>query len=328
MEIRRIQKTGGSSFTLTLPKQWVESQQLKEQDQVIIAVRPTGSLTVGSIANSQRQMKKLLAIGSLHANEVKRELIALYILGYEEVELTTKTITKEDRVQIRKTLEMLLGFEIVEESSKYITIRNILSLDKISFEQTIEKMFIMTQSMVEEAVTAFVEKNTDLAHDIIERDFEIDKLYLMALRQSHSLLQEITFEEQIGYSFEQAHYYEMIAIQLERIADHAVKIAQTNLTKTRQLSANFNQLLQQTANKIIRALEATARCAQTIDKAKAHRVLDSLDRIGKDTDKLYQATASSGYAEAIIVNDSLVRIQGYLENIAEITIDQALARHD
>ena len=46
MDVRKVQVTGGSSFVITLPKEWANSINLKKNDPLGIVVQPDGSLII------------------------------------------------------------------------------------------------------------------------------------------------------------------------------------------------------------------------------------------------------------------------------------------
>ena len=46
MEIRRVQVTGGSSFVVTLPKDWADGQKIKKNDPLGLISQPDGTLLV------------------------------------------------------------------------------------------------------------------------------------------------------------------------------------------------------------------------------------------------------------------------------------------
>ena len=54
MEIRRIQMTGGSSYVLTLPKEWVESLDIKKNDPLGVMVQPDGTLLISKNTSSDQ----------------------------------------------------------------------------------------------------------------------------------------------------------------------------------------------------------------------------------------------------------------------------------
>ena len=46
MDLRRIQITGGSSYMITLPKDWADTVGLKKNDTVGLQPQPDGSLVL------------------------------------------------------------------------------------------------------------------------------------------------------------------------------------------------------------------------------------------------------------------------------------------
>ena len=51
IETRRVQITGGSSFMITLPKEWAEKVGLDAKDEVIIMHQADGGLTIYPLKN-------------------------------------------------------------------------------------------------------------------------------------------------------------------------------------------------------------------------------------------------------------------------------------
>ena len=46
LEIRRVQKTGASTMTVSLPKAWVTSNSINPGDSVALTVLPDGTITI------------------------------------------------------------------------------------------------------------------------------------------------------------------------------------------------------------------------------------------------------------------------------------------
>ena len=53
MEIRKVQFTGGSSYVITLPKEWIESEKIKKNDPLGIEIEPDGTLLVTTAINQE-----------------------------------------------------------------------------------------------------------------------------------------------------------------------------------------------------------------------------------------------------------------------------------
>ena len=326
MEMRRLQKTGGSSFTLTLPKRWIDKHGLKEKDCVYISTKRAGSLVILSQDKKRRQSRVTHSIQDLKEYELRRELIGIYILGSEYVELIGAGITKEIRKQIRKTLQMLIGFEIIEESAEKIVLKNILSPEKFSFEESLENMFSMTTTLIQEAADALIQSDIESARDIVARDVDIDRMHHLMSRQYNALLRDMITEEEIGVTSSRAHFYEHTATQLERMADHACKIAGVALRKKRSHSPKFFGDIKKTTRDIVVLLGRVSELIKSTDRREAHAVLDLVYRYSQDTAELRISLGRIKFPEGYIVVDSLERFLGYIQNIAEVTIDKSIER--
>src|SRR5574344_712902 len=63
VEIRKIQITGGSSFMVTLPKEWASSNGLKKNDPVRLEPQDDGSLIIyaGEVPEREQEVKIIKA---------------------------------------------------------------------------------------------------------------------------------------------------------------------------------------------------------------------------------------------------------------------------
>ncbi|MGD1060774.1 MAG: AbrB/MazE/SpoVT family DNA-binding domain-containing protein, partial [Methanomassiliicoccales archaeon] len=54
LEIRRIQKTGTSTMTVSLPKDWVDANAIKAGDPVEVRVIPDGTIIIDPRVKQER----------------------------------------------------------------------------------------------------------------------------------------------------------------------------------------------------------------------------------------------------------------------------------
>ena len=63
MEIRKLQKIRGGSFTLTLPKQWVEKRGLATGEQIAVSEEEDGSLRLHPLERAtEKPLRVVLAL--------------------------------------------------------------------------------------------------------------------------------------------------------------------------------------------------------------------------------------------------------------------------
>jgi phosphate uptake regulator len=322
MDIRKLQLTGGSSLSITLPKKWVDHFGLKSKDTVVIYSQKSGSLIIQPARYKKQLLKTVLKIDGLTKDILTRELIAHYISGSDELTIKSKRITRDQRNRIREILQSLIGYEIIDESSEEVFIKNIFDATKFPIIQNVEKMFVIVKSMFNDAIKAITQNNKPLASDVIDRDFEIDKLQLAIMRQFYALIQGRVYDEETGLSQADTNYYEHVATQLERIADHAVKIARIVITADKKSGSFVSSHLENIVKKILPLLEYSEEAVRELDKTLAHIILEKNPEIERTL--LLDRDVKS--FEEMIVVDSLDRLRGYVMNIAEITIDQAIVK--
>ena len=320
MEIRKLQLTGGSSLAITLPKKWVDHFGLKSKDTVVIYSQKSGSLIIQPARYKEQLLKTVLKIDGLTKDMLTRELTAHYISGSDELTIKSKRITRDQRNRIREILQSLIGYEIIDESSEEVFIKNIFDVTKFPIIQNVEKMFVIVKSMFNDAIKAITQNNKPLASDVIDRDFEIDKLRLAIMRQFYALIQGRVYDEETGLSQADTNYYEHVATQLERIADHAVKIARTVITADKKSESLVSSRLKNIVKKILPLLEYSEEAVRELDKTLAHIILEKNPEI----ERTFLLDRDVKSFEEMLVVDSLDRLRGYVMNIAEITIDQAI----
>ncbi len=319
METRQLQRTGKTSFTVTLPKKWVETSGLSDKSPVNIYLQSSGSLLIRPQIKSDTPIKVQLDGHSKKPDWIARELIALYLSGADEIAINQTRILPQMRDTIRQTSQYLIGLEIIEESSSSLVMRNIFDTAKFPVPQNLQKMFVIARSMLTDAIGALTRSNTLLARDVIDRDIEVDKLHFVIMRQFNSLLRGRFDESQLGLSLPSANYYSTIALQVERVADHAVKIAQMRLGLDGPLSKIELKQLIDSSKTVVAFLRLAEDMVYALERETAQDILDRLPRLDL---QLRTARLTPPLA---IVADSLSRTCRYVLNIAEITLDQSIA---
>ncbi|KYK37689.1 MAG: phosphate uptake regulator PhoU [Theionarchaea archaeon] len=229
MEIRKVQVTGGSSYVITLPKEWVKSVNIKKNDPLGLIVQPDGTLliTPKTGGESEHRIKEFSADTIDDAEYLFRLLVGAYIMGYSII-----VVTSAERIPlfveecVTNFTRTAIGPEIIEETMKSITIKDLLNPVEMPFDKTIKRMQIILKTMHEDAIFALKTKDKSLVEDVITRDTNLDRLQWLVARQSNVVLRDVTLAKKMGVTQEAATYYFLISRIMERIGDHAVRIAE------------------------------------------------------------------------------------------------------
>ena len=117
MEIRRVQITGGSSYVLTLPKEWIKSSKIKKNDPLGIQIQSDGTLLITSnMSHDQSQkIKEFDTTNLTNQDFLLRKLIGAYIAGYNSIIIkSTNRMNPQIKMAIRKFTQTTIGQEIVD----------------------------------------------------------------------------------------------------------------------------------------------------------------------------------------------------------------------
>ncbi|MBU7047665.1 MAG: phosphate uptake regulator PhoU [Theionarchaea archaeon] len=228
MEIRKVQVTGGSSYVITLPKEWIKSANIKKNDPLGLMVQPDGTLLITPKTGEMVHRVKEFSADSIDDPEyLFRLLVGAYIMGYSLIVVkATERITPLVMECVTHFTQTAIGPEIIEETTNTVTIKDLLNPVEMPFTKTIRRMYIIVKTMHEDAVTALKTKNKKLASDVVVRDSSVDRLQWLIARQSNEVLQDVTLSRKMGATQEEATYYFVMSRIMERIGDHAVKIAE------------------------------------------------------------------------------------------------------
>jgi phosphate uptake regulator len=221
IETRKVQITGGTTLIVSLPKTWANKVNLKGGDQVSLIQQSDGSLCVRTKNIAESDQRKSIYIEGKDGDILVRELIGAYIAGYNSIELHAEKIFSRQRDTVRKTVNMLIGPEIIEETSDKIVLQDVLNPAELSVKKSIKRMFMITSSMQENAITALKDKDFDLAKDVGARDSEVDKLFLLVSKQFRMVMRDISIADKFDMYMEEHLDMRLCAAPLERIGDNA-----------------------------------------------------------------------------------------------------------
>jgi phosphate uptake regulator len=228
MEIRKVQITGGSSYVITLPKEWAESLHIRKNDPLGLIVQPDGTLLVTKEITdvSLQRVKRFDVTNIREPTFLFRMLIGSYISGYTTIEVVSKTrLPASVRMVVRDFTQMTIGPEVVEETDTSIVLKDLLNPIEMPFENTIKRMYVIVKNMYLDALNVLETKNQELAKDVISRDNDVDRLHWLIARQTHVVLKNANIARKMAITPGKVINNYIISRIIERIGDHAVKWA-------------------------------------------------------------------------------------------------------
>ena len=332
IEHRKVQMTGGSSFIISLPKEWITSHKIEKNDTLGILSQPDGNLLITPRIESEDTLKtKEIDVDDYPSeNFLFRVLIGTYIMGYSRLIIkSSKRFEPGIRECIINFTQIAIGPEIIEESNNIIIIKDLLNPKEMPFEKTIKRMYILAQGMHGDALTALIEKDDALAKEVIKRDDDIDRLHWLIGRQSHIVLRDIILSQKMGITLEEAYHYQQISRFLERIGDHAVKIAK-NVRKilNYDLDSEVTNQILAASKTSIDLLDKSMDAWRQKDINLANETIESLKDLIKTCEDITQSPNESNvetYVGISYIIESIRRTGEYSGDICEIIINNLVS---
>jgi phosphate uptake regulator len=327
METRKVQVTGGSTFTVSIPKDWARENGVEAGDRVDFF--PDEEALVLTPRGDEEPTRGQLDVSRFEGEDLTRAVMAMYVSGFDILELHADRITTEQRRAIRAATQGLVGLEVLEETAGEVVIRDLLDSSELSIHNAVTRMRLIALSMLDDAVTALCENDDDIAQDVIERDDDVDRLWFAVARIFRSTLRSPQAAQEVGLSREACFDYHSSARQLERIADHAAKIARTAL-ELDELPPDVREALEELhhdADDVIdtamEALFADDSTAATDLANEARANILPIDDRAREVDDLLRDLDPQQAKNLGIVVDSLSRTADYGGNIAETALQKA-----
>ncbi len=325
--------TGGSSYIITLPKEWVKQSNIEKNDPVGLLRQSDGTLLITSEMNrrSHQREKEFLVTDTTNNTFLFRKLIGAYISGYDSITIKSKgRMPPKVRTIIRKFIQTTIGQEVVEEIDNKIIIKDLLNPAEMPFNRSIKRMHIMVKGMYDDVINSISEKDKKLAEDIILRDNEVDRLHWLIARQQNILNRNVNFADKMGITIEDATTSYLLSKRLERIGDHIIKIAENNL------NIIDKKLDEKLITKIITAanysLETLNKSVSSYYKKDINEANENIDRVEK-LEKLCEEAKSPVLKQEPIVSlslgyilESIGRIGEYAEDISETVINHLVGK--
>jgi phosphate uptake regulator len=192
IETRKLQLIGGSSYMVSLPKDWVKANGLKQGDEIVLEIEesvitlyPKGfkediKITKVEITDLKRYDEKFL----------KRFLYALYIQGIDEIVIKDKKVTPKLIAKISEIVKSIIGIEIIDTRDKIVL--RCLTITDFDVYGVVKRMSQIVQTIIETIIDAIVKRDYSFLSELKNLEEDTDRLYLLAVRQEHRLVREFS----------------------------------------------------------------------------------------------------------------------------------------
>ncbi len=218
---RKVQLTGTSTLSVSLPSEWVKRYHIKRGTQVTLAESADGSLLVRPQGAGTPKAERELALADFHdAESLRRAFLAAYLSGADVIRFHAPArISTEKRRIIVAQAHMLIGVEVTEETPSLIVVQDFFSHEGLSVSKTLKRAHVLTCSMFEQLIESMESHNSKEAADIVEKDDDVDRLRFLLLRQLNLALENAAILRELGLTAHDCLNYAIVIRNLEGVAD-------------------------------------------------------------------------------------------------------------
>lgn len=336
MEGRKLQLAGGSTYLVSLPKRWVLNAGLKAGDTLFVDTESDGTVSVRPHAAEKAAARRKIfqEKGEEERDHLLRKFIGAYISGFGVIEVRFPPDQGPFvRRVAREFCRLVIGPEVIEETRNTLVIQDLSDPSELSSEKCLRRMHLTVRAMVEDSIAALKKSDGALAHDVSLRDQDVDRLYWMVAKQYH-LSSTAQMTNGNGFDHRAIHGYQLVGKLLERIGDHAQRIAMTYpvLAEGKTLDPKLVKEFEEAAASAVAILDGAFNALISGNIDAANEAIDARNQHQRLIDALSHRVSNRKGEELLAfgtVVNSLGRCASYGADIAEQAINLAvLTDHD
>lgn len=270
MELRKIQRTGGGTFFVCLPKGWAERNRLDRGSLVALSETADGRLVLDAKYGVEPTPQVVVIKPTPHLD---REIVGKYLLGYDIIRVEAKErISPSDRERVKQAASRLIGLEIIEEDYAKIVMQCLLEPSAFPPEKILRREYSIASSMHRDAVTALIEGDVPLAKNVMSRDNEVNRLYFLLVRILRTVIQNPGLSEKLMIRPIDCLDYRLTASLVESIGDQSAQVAENTIKLGTKIAKELSQPILNLHNVVYESHENALKALFSRDVSVAESV--------------------------------------------------------
>ncbi|MEM2236847.1 MAG: phosphate uptake regulator PhoU [Candidatus Caldarchaeum sp.] len=332
LNVRSLQLIKGGSFTLTIPKWWVDKQRLKKGSKLILA-EDGQSLKI--ISTAAVRSKRTVEIDLDQIEELQHAIYMIwtyYMQGADEIVVKSSSpITLEKKRRLRELRMDLQGIDVAKEDERSITYVVAGEFDDVPLDSVIRSMHNMALAIQQDAVKSVLNGDVEMASEVVGREPELLRIYRRVIRQIAicSMNPETAYKSGISNSRELITYA-VLARDLNRSVYHSLYVARHFTRYGRPLGdRQLLEIIQQMSDVAHQMSRLAVDAFLEKDMKKVFSVVESMEKVRQLDEELnmrvLQTVKEADKAViTMMVGRELRRVAGYAVAMADIAANRAL----
>ena len=331
METRKIMALGKSSLVVSLPKEWIETNDLEKGDLVSLEVQRDLSLLVKSSLNVADKGKRIVVDidSDASSDSIFRIVIGCYLNGYNDIVLNSDSIFSVTQQQAIRDVVKSLYLRILASNASSVTLQTLMNESMANVRDGVERMHLITLSMCKDVLKAMKTWDLELARSVVALEEDVDQFMFYSLRLLRSAAIDPALANHLDLDMLDCLDYQTMVDLIERVADNVHNVAYSLV----QIEEHKDDVPEELWAKLIKTTEASITAYETAIEVYRQRSVEDCDIIIDEQYRLSQLARSITPFPNITVNmpffyplfvirDSVMRIGDYASDIAELTIDK------
>lgn len=293
MEVRKLQKVGAATLTVSLPKKWVLKKGLKPGDMITLVENEDGSLRVdvGEVKKAETLVYTINYDLCNSNRMLTRLIIGAYLQGADIIKIISSNALTTDVIDgIQAAVDRLPGLEIIEQTYRTVVIQSFIDPSKFPIEVLLKRLQILVASMLNQVVSSISEGTPVNISEITRQESKVDELYFLTIRQIFLALRRWYLSVALGIdSPTYAAGVRLVAKTLENMGDVIESMAKGLSTihkSSLKISPEVAKKLEELGTTVQSLFSKTMKALFNLDVDLLNDILNNISYMLEQQDKL------------------------------------------
>ena len=332
-EMRRLQKVGYSTLSVSIPSDFAKDLGLHAGDNMLVREEADGTLRLIPAVSAKRVSKASIKADQVDGEDlIPKLIIGCYALGYDTIEVVGKDALNESTVdQAVKTMRRLRGLEVVESQLNKVVAQSFMDPTKFPVDSLIKRLQILVGRSLGNVIEALEAGTTGRLNEVRRIQDEVDELYWLIVRQllvalnRREIAAEIGIESPLHASGDRvtAKTLEQIGSVILDLAEEIVRQKGKGATIERRVLIRIEKL----ARKAQESFNTTVESLLTPDIKLIERSMGLVNgTLEMESEITHELLESGEYAYARIIVSYFGMLARYCNIIIEIASHRLLRK--
>jgi phosphate uptake regulator len=331
-ELRKVQKVGYSTLTVSIPAEYVKSMKLHEGDNLMVKEESDGTLRLIPTSGSLKTVKASIKTDLVdNAELLSKMIVGCYMLGYDAIELSSKNGMKAPLLSLgSRTLRGLRGVEIVESSGERLLAQSFMDPTKFPVDSLIRRLQLLVSKSLEASIEALRTGSPGLLNEIRRSQQEVDELYWLIVRQLLVALSNREISSKIGLE-------SPLHTSGDRVSAKTIEEIGRIILEVTEEIVNFKEIGMNIEEKVLGRVESLSRKAQEAfettmesllnpDVQTIEKAMEQIDATMRLERELMLESLESEYPYMRAIISDFGQLARYCNIIIEIALNRLLRK--